>query len=79
MTKTVIATPRIDVRISGKGANPVVRKGLADTGADINIMSENWATEQGLKVDTRDKIKVFAADDEKMKIKGSADVELQAL
>ena len=76
-TKSAVKkTPRIDVMITSEGAKPMARRGLPDTGADINIMSNDWATEQGLRVDKTDKIKVYAADDEQLKIRGTTNVEL---
>ena len=70
------SAPRIKVLISSKGTEACSRDGLPDTGADINLMSEDWTTDIGLKVNKRDKVKVVAADGEFLKILGSVMVQL---
>ena len=69
-------TPRIDVKVTSEGAEMLTRPGLPDTGADINLMSIDWAKEQGLLLDKTDKISCVAADGEPLKILGSAMAQL---
>ena len=69
-------TPRIDVKVTSEGAEMLTRPGLPDTGADINLMSNDWAKEQGLLLDKTDKISCVAADGEPLKILGSAMAQL---
>ena len=74
--KNVKKTPRIEVSIASDGVDTVARFSLPDSGADVDIMSKDWAEDQGLILDKTDKVSFHAADNKSLEVEGSVQFEV---
>ena len=70
--RNVQKTPRIEVGIASDGVKTITRLSLPDSGADVNLMSSDWAKDQGLVLDKEDTITIRAANHNSLKVDGSA-------
>ena len=64
----------MEVAIVSEGTETVTRLALADTGADVDFLSKDWADAQGLALNEEDTVSIAGADDRPLRVEGSAAV-----
>ena len=72
-----VSKSRMAVAIVSEGTAAVTRMALADTGADVDFISKDWADAQGLALDEEDAVSIAGADNRPLKVEGSARVTLE--
>ena len=72
-----VTKSRMEVAIVSDGADTVTRLALADTGADVDFLSKDWADAQGLVLNEEDTVSIAGADDRPLRVEGSATVTLE--